>query len=188
VHALIGAGHEFGFAIVNHLRAAGASIAHPHAQVFALEIVPQAVEEALARFAGAGVDLVEADHADDRFLVSRHGDVTTWCPLASTSKHLFRVAHAGAGERFDLAPDDVVDAVAVALRDSLRRLRAVLGDVAYNVVVHTAPADRTPFHWYVEVAPRVSVVAGFEQATGVLVNTAPPEATAEALRSASATR
>ena len=41
------AGHEYGVAIVNHLRGAGASIAHPHAQVFALDVVPRAVEDAL---------------------------------------------------------------------------------------------------------------------------------------------
>ena len=38
------AGHAYGVAIVNHLRGAGASIAHPHAQVFALDFVPRAVE------------------------------------------------------------------------------------------------------------------------------------------------
>ena len=64
---------------------------------------------------------------------------------------------------------------ALALRDALVALRDALGDVPYNVVVHTAPRDGGPFHWYVEVMPRVSVVAGFEQATGILVNTVPPE-------------
>jgi len=76
----------------------------------------------------------------------------------------------------------VIDDVAVALRDALQRLRAVLGDVPYNVVVYTAPRDAEPFHWYVEVTPRVSVTAGFEQATGVLVNTVPPDDAAVALR------
>src|SRR5690242_9713871 len=83
VRALVDDGHAFGFAIVNHLREAGASIAHPHAQVFALEAVPRAVEEALARTAAAGADLVDADHADEELVVSRAGDVTVWCPPAS---------------------------------------------------------------------------------------------------------
>jgi len=184
VHAHLEAGHVFGFAIVNHLRDAGASIAHPHAQVFALEVVPRAVEAALERVGTAGVDLVEVDHASDDLVIAHVGDVTVWCPRASTSKYLFRVAHAAAAERFDVAPDGQVDDVALALRDALRRVRTLLGDVPYNVVVHTAPHDGAPFHWYVEVSPRVSVVAGFEQATGVLVNTVPPEDAATALRAA----
>ena len=185
VRTLVDAGHAFGFAIVNHLREAGASIAHPHAQVFALEVVPRAVEEALARVAAAGVDLVEVDRAGDDLVVERRGEVTVWCPRASSSKYLFRVSHADAGECFDLASDTVVGEVALALRDALRRLRALLGDAPYNVVVHTAPRTHAPFHWYVEVTPRVSVVAGFEQGTGVLVTTVPPEDAAVALRAVS---
>ena len=40
VRTHLAAGHAFAFAILNHLRGAGASIAHPHAQVFALDLVP----------------------------------------------------------------------------------------------------------------------------------------------------
>src|SRR5258708_1666645 len=53
VHAHLDAGHAYGVAIINHLEAAGASIAHPHAQVFALDVVPRAVEEAQARVRAA---------------------------------------------------------------------------------------------------------------------------------------
>jgi UDPglucose--hexose-1-phosphate uridylyltransferase len=185
VRTFVDDGHPFGFAIVNHLREAGASIAHPHAQVFALEVVPRAVEESLTRVEASGVDLVEVDRAGEDLVVAQHGEVTAWCPRASTSKYLVRVSHAEAGECFDLASDAVVGDVAIALRDTLRRLRALLGDAPYNVVVHTAPRGRGPFHWYVEVTPRVSVTAGFEQATGVLVNTVPPENAAVALRAVS---
>jgi UDPglucose--hexose-1-phosphate uridylyltransferase len=185
VRALIEAGHPFGFAIVNHLRGAGASIAHPHAQVFALEVVPREVEQMLRRVEDAGVDLVQVDSAPEDLAVAHANGVTVWCPRASTARYQFRVAHEDAGARFDLAGDEVVDAVAVALRDALRRLRAVLGDVPYNVVVQTAPRGAEPYHWYVEVIPRVSVTAGFEQATGVLVNTMPPEAATTALREVS---
>jgi UDPglucose--hexose-1-phosphate uridylyltransferase len=185
VRTLVDDGHAFGFAIVNHLREAGASIAHPHAQVFALELVPRAVEAALTRWAEAGHDLVEEDAADEALVVAQTGEVTAWCPPASGSKYLLRVAHAAAGECFELATDTVVGDVALALRDTVRRLRAFLGDAPYNVVVHTAPRDRAPFRWYVEVTPRVSVVAGFELGTGVLVNTVPPDAAAAALRDVS---
>src|SRR4051794_18718811 len=181
VHTHLEAGHVYSVAILNHLAAAGASIAHPHAQVFALDVVPRAVEEALGRFRIAGIDLVLADVLADHVVQSR-GEVVTWCPPASASKYQFRVAHESAGPRFDRAGDDMLDAVAVELRDALRRLRDALGDVPYNVVVHTAPRDGEPFHWYVEVTPRLSVIAGFEQATGIFVNTVPPEQAVEVLR------
>jgi UDPglucose--hexose-1-phosphate uridylyltransferase len=75
-----------------------------------------------------------------------------------------------------------------AVREVLARLGAWMADPPYNLVVHTSPPSlasaRSVFHWYVEITPRISIVAGFEQGTGVLVNTVPPEQAAEALRSA----
>ena len=68
------------------------------------------------------------------------------------------------------------------VRDTLARLDAALGDPPYNLVVHSAPPGPGPFHWYVEIVPRVSVVAGFEQATGILVNVVPPDRAARELR------
>jgi len=182
VHAHLEAGHVFGVAIINHLKAAGASIAHPHAQVLALDVVPRAVEEAVVRVRDAGIDLVRADAAPEELVVSRHEGVTTWCPYASAAPYQLRIAHDDAGARFDLADDAVLDAIAVALRDALRSLRDALGDAPYNVVVHTAPRGATTFHWYVEIIPRLTVPAGFEQATGILVNIVPPDQAAEILR------
>ncbi len=187
VHTHLESGHVYAVAIINHLKAAGASIAHPHAQVFALDVVPRAVDEAIARVRESGVDLVQADAAHDELVVTRHDGIALWCPYSSTSPYQLRLAHADAGARFDRAADLVLDAVAIALRDALHRLRHTLGDVPYNVVVHTAPRDAEPFHWYVEVIPRISVPAGFEQATGIWVNTVPPDQAAEVLRSVSVT-
>ncbi len=71
VHTYLAAGHLHGVAIINHLKPAGASIAHPHAQVFALDVVPNAVDEAVARVRDAGGDLVRADAADDELVITR---------------------------------------------------------------------------------------------------------------------
>ena len=187
VRTHLDAGYPYAFATINHLPAAGASMVHPHAQVFALDFVPTAVERALARFAAAGTDLVLADAAPEDLVVDRRGAVTTWCPHASTARWMFRIAHDDAGPELATAADDVVVEVGLALRDGLARLaRAVGGDVPYNTVIYAAPGGQGPFHWYVEVTPRVSIAAGFEQATGILVNSTPPEQAVIDLRKASA--
>jgi UDPglucose--hexose-1-phosphate uridylyltransferase len=186
VRAHLDAGCPYALPTINHLRAAGASIAHPHAQIFGLDFVPDAVERALGRFDDAGADLVPVDAADDGLVVDRRDGVTTWCPPASTARWMFRIAHDDAGPAYDAADDEMIVEVGFALRDALARLaRAVGGDVPYNMVVHGAPRDRKPFHWYVEVTPRLSIVAGFEQATGILVNSTPPAQAARDLREAS---
>ncbi|MFN8028180.1 MAG: DUF4921 family protein [Acidimicrobiia bacterium] len=97
---------------------------------------------------------------------------------------MVRLALADAGASFGDATDAQADAMGRAVREVLARLSAWMHDPPYNLVVHTAPAEDDRFHWYVEITPRISTIAGFEQGTGVLVNTVPPEQAAEAIRTA----
>jgi UDPglucose--hexose-1-phosphate uridylyltransferase len=185
----LGAGqHAYVQVAVNEGRAAGASIAHPHAQVIALDFVPPAVDAALARFAAADADLVLADQgraADADGLVVTRAGAPAWCAPASSSAYEVRVAAPGAGARFQAASDGEVESVAITLRDVLAALDAVLDGPPYNVVLHDAPTvGEPPYHWWMRVLPRVAVAAGFELGTGVLVETVDPPVAAAALRAA----
>jgi UDPglucose--hexose-1-phosphate uridylyltransferase len=172
-------------ALVNHGREAGASLEHPHGQLVPLDLVPPAVAHQLDRFQRAGADPVEteAEAAGTAALDVSTGPVALWCPHAGVTPFELRVAHRGRATRFDEASDDEIAAVATATRDGLRRLAAVLGDVPYNLVVHSAPPD-TAFHWWIEVQTRVALVAGFEIGTGIFVNVTPPDLAARQLREA----
>jgi len=184
-------GHAYVQAFVNHGRAAGASIEHPHAQVVALDFVPPAVVASLARYRDAGSDLV-ADAASSareggRVVLDGSGDVDAWCPYAPSAPYETALAHRDASASFADASDDELRVVTRTLQTVLARVARVAGDPAYNVVVHSAPgrdAGDTVFHWWVEVSPRLSLQAGFELGTGVLVATVPPEQTAAELREA----
>ena len=130
--AHLAAGHRHVQVFINHGKEAGASLAHPHAQVVALDFVPPAVEAALARFAAAGTDLVDRQIAevDGGPLAVSGGPAPAWCPHASGSPYEIRIAHRAARAGFDDATDDEIAAVAIALRDALARLAATVGDVA----------------------------------------------------------
>jgi UDPglucose--hexose-1-phosphate uridylyltransferase len=175
--------------LINHGRAAGASIEHPHVQIVALDIVPPAVQYQLHRLHEYATDPIEdaavaADAGNDLTVLA--GLAPVWCPEAATTPFEFRTACRGRAARFDEATDGEIAAVAVSTRAVLGRLAAVLGDVPYNLIVHTAPRDAT-FHWYLEVQTRISVVAGFELGTGIFVNVTPPELAAKQLREAGST-
>jgi UDPglucose--hexose-1-phosphate uridylyltransferase len=177
----------YAVAVINHRRAAGASIAHPHAQVVGLDFVPPEVEGTRRRQEAAAGDLVDHDAklARENGLVVDDSDTVTWCPFASTSPFQTRLVHRDAGPRFDQASDDDVATIARATRAALIRLRDVLEDPPYNLVVHTADIVSGAWpRWHVEITPRIGIAAGFEQATGVFVNTVRPEAAAEDLRDA----
>jgi len=180
------AGRAFAFAFVNHGRAAGASIAHPHAQVVALDVVPPRVVEMAERFAVQ--DLVPGELAAARAadLVVIDGPAPAWCPPASPSAYGMRCAHRSTRARFDEATDAEIRVVALGVRDALARVDTLLGSPAYNVVVHTgAPGVHAgEMHWHAELVPRLGHHAGFEFGTGMLVNVVPPEQAATLLRAA----
>jgi UDPglucose--hexose-1-phosphate uridylyltransferase len=163
---------------LNHGKPAGASIEHPHAQLVALDSVPP---RALARLQRLRTD---AFARDQHHVVSADA-ATVWCPRAPVTPFLTRIAVPGGGPRFDLAADDATGAFARALHDTIARMQRVLGDLAYNVVVATAPRDHSgAFQWWADIVPRLNVMAGFEMGTGMWVNIVAPSVAADPLRDA----
>ncbi len=172
---------------VNHGRAAGASIEHPHAQLIALDIVPPAARAMVERFRAADDDLVASSiaraRADGRAVIE--GPAVAWTPYAPAAPFELALAHEKSGTQFADATDAQLDDLTPVLQDSLARIAAAAGDPPYNLVVHTPPAGtQGPARWWIEIAPRLSVEAGFELGTGILVATVPPEQAAAALRGA----
>lgn len=179
----LAAGRAYATAFINHGRGAGASIAHPHAQIVAPDAPADAVTAMTARFE---TDLVAREIADARRqeLVVVDGPAPAWCPPASWCPYLMRVAHRSTCARFDEATDAEIRVVATAMHDALGRLGALLGAAPYNAIVHTAPPGmRTAeMHWHVELIPRTAVVAGFELDSGIFANSVAPEHAAARLR------
>ena len=177
-------GHRYVQVFMNHGKAAGASIAHPHAQIVALDRVPEAVETSVARF--ATTDLVAHELADarkhDRVVVD--GPAPVWAPFAAWVPYGMRIAHRSTRARIEDATDAELGVIAIGLRDALAALHRTLGEAPYNVVFRTAPPGGSAgeFHWHLDVIPRVGIIAGFEEGTGMLVNTVAPEQAAVLLR------
>ena len=88
----------------------------PHAQVIALDFVPPFVDAMLDRFAAAHRDLVHdaLDEARAENLMIADGDAACWCPPASELPYAARCALPFGRQRFDIAADGELRAVAVA--------------------------------------------------------------------------
>jgi UDPglucose--hexose-1-phosphate uridylyltransferase len=173
--------------IVNEGGGAGASLEHTHAQLYALPFVPAAVARERERVgaysertAGGGLlsdVLVEEVRREER-LVAIDEEAALICPWASRSPFELRVVPRRPQARFE---DD--ETGAAMLRNALRTLAARFdGPPELNLWVRTAPRGAEAFHWHVDIAPRLTIKAGFEMGTGIDINVYPPERAASDLR------
>jgi UDPglucose--hexose-1-phosphate uridylyltransferase len=174
--------------IVNEHRAAGASLPHTHAQLYALSFVPAAVARERERFGAYAVrtmggnllaDLVQEEVRRRERIVAIDNEAVLMAPYASRVPFHLVLAPRRTRARFE----DEGPSGAALLHDALRRLKQRLGaSPPLNLWVRTAPAGAEHFCWRIEIQPRLTHLAGLELGTGVNLNIVPPEQAAAELR------
>ncbi|RLF11637.1 MAG: hypothetical protein DRJ98_02900 [Thermoprotei archaeon] len=172
----------------NHGRSAGASILHPHSQLIALPFIPQRLREEFKVFRKAWhkeeCPLCHIEVEGEVFY-DRGGYVAMF-PKAGLSPYEFWLLP----KRHEPSPltlnDEELVNLAEALRHTLSCLAKMLNDPPYNLWLHASPRVEgyEYFHWHIEVRPRISIHAGFEQGFEVYINTVSPERAAEEFRKA----
>ncbi len=175
-------GLRYSQAIVNSGREAGASIEHPHGQLLGMSFVPrELVEEqaGFARFAGRCLlcTTVDAEENVGHRVVYADERVLVICPFWSGAPYEMLVIPRAHGPHLHHSPPDRPGGRGQGpARRSWAASASVVGDVAYNLVFHSAPYRAPePYHWHVHVVPKLTTVAGFELGTGVLINIVNPE-------------
>ena len=185
-----------GFVVVkNHGAAAGAKLDHAHSQLMAYPFAPPALDleltSAKRHFDNAErcvfCDLITQEIALNQRVIRQDADTVMLAPFAPRvpfETWLLPRAHAA---RFDDASDALLDAMARALQDLVKRLDVTLLKPPFNLVLHTAPEEKRAaeaFHWHLEMVPRLGPSSGVHWGSGVYVNPVPPEEAADVLRSA----
>ena len=176
--------------IVNEGRAAGASLPHTHAQLYALPFVPSAIARERERFTAHSdrtqgrnllEDLLQEEVRRRERIVAIDREAVAICPFASRVPYQVQIIPRSPRPHFEAEGP----LGARLLHDVLGRLGAVLGAVPpFNLWVRTAPRGAEHFCWRIDLLPRLSNLAGLELGTGVNLNVVAPEAAAEQLRSA----
>ena len=158
---------------------AGASLAHPHSQIFATDFIPPQLldksekifEYRLRRGRCVYCDVIARERRSRR-LVYEDRQVVAFTPFASMhnyelwilpKRHLDNVTELTAAERLSWARALKLALIAVAK----------LG-LPYNYYFHQIRQDEKQ-HLYMKITPRGSVWAGVEIGSGVIVNPISPE-------------
>jgi len=182
------AGAGYVHVIVNEGKAAGASLPHTHAQVYALPLVPAAVARERERFTayrdrteGRNLlgDVVQEEVKRRERLVAVDAEGVAICPFAAHVPFHVQIVPRTPVARFE----DDGPLCAALLHDVLRRLAAELGGVPpFNLWVPTAPRGAEMFCWRIALLPRLAHPAGLEMGAGVQLCVLAPEVAAERLR------
>ncbi|MFN3201704.1 MAG: DUF4921 family protein [Bradymonadia bacterium] len=185
----------------NQGAAAGASVAHGHAQLVALPVVPPEVQLRLdgskswfeVRGRNVFDDLIRQEVSQGDRLVYDNGTFVVVTPYASMHPFDMWVIPRAPQSHFDCTDEGHLSGLADALQQALGRLEVGLGDPAWNLMLHTTPyALRGPgdqalpwYRWHVVIQPKLTQVAGFERGTGTYINPVAPESAAQFLRGVS---
>jgi UDPglucose--hexose-1-phosphate uridylyltransferase len=192
----LGASRRAVVAFRNYGTAAGASLRHPHSQLVALDHAPPPLEARWQRArdhradTGRRIcdDAARTERATGVRVVADTRELLVFQPHAAGVPHQTTLLPADGRAALAEASDDALAAVARLLPAVLAALAAALDDPAYNLVVHAGPADEPDagrwYQWHLTLYPRVTTIGGLELATGLSVNTKPPEETAPVLRAA----
>lgn len=186
--------------IKNHGPEAGASLEHPHHQIFTVPVLPSDIGDLLhgtERYAKKNDEkaftiILDFERSEKRRIVWENDHFTAFCPFASRVPFEVWILPRESNPFFDTIGPQQREALAETLHQVLGRISSGLHDPSLNYYIHSAPCDVTGlscdttefghFRWHIEVLPRLSKFGGFELGTGLEINTMAPEEAATFLR------
>jgi len=180
--------------IYNHGPEAGASIDHPHAQIFASGVVANTVNREMdgaERYFGINgicvfCDIIKHERHEKARIIFENEYFLAFAPYASRYPFETWVIPKKHQSQFEMSSRNEIDEFADATTEVLQRLEKVLPGLSLNMYIRTLPTtmdDCDYYHWYLEIAPRLTTFGGFEMGSGVIINIVPPEKAAEYLKS-----
>ena len=188
--------HAYVCVFENRGAEAGATIAHPHGQIYALDHVPPIASSKAAAHrrhrertgACLSCEVTAGDDRSERIVTANESFVVA-VPFAARwpFEVAVRARRHGLGRLADLTPEEQRD-VAVALRDVVRRYDALFDfPLPYMMVAQEAPAGEPDWHLAFELyplhrSPEVTKIrASVETGLGLFLNDVVPEDAARRL-------
>ncbi|OGI01350.1 MAG: galactose-1-phosphate uridylyltransferase [Candidatus Melainabacteria bacterium GWF2_37_15] len=172
---------------------AGATLSHPHSQIIATPVVPPVIEYEIA---GAKkyfkdnnrcvyCDMIEDELKDGSRVIYENEEFLSFAPYASKSPFETWVMPKFHSSCYEDLTNSQLKSLAQVWKITLYKIYKGLDNPPYNYYIHTSPTQQDTkkfYHWHMELIPKMTVLAGFELGTGMCINIAVPEHSAEYLR------
>ena len=184
--------------------AGGGHIKHSRTQLIGTPINLKRVKEELAgakfyydyRERCVFCDIIKQEIASSRRVVHESKFFIALSPFASRFPfETWILPKVHSCDYYNIDRGEIPD-LATLIRTVFSKMRKVIGDFPYNLVLHAAPFRRDigkkgywetigkDYHWHFEILPILTRVAGFEWGSGFYINPLPPEDAAKAVREA----
>lgn len=181
------------FIFHNHGPLAGASIAHPHSQIIANNVVDCNFLQPLAASAKfyqkkkkcCYCQIVKAEIKNKERIVLQNKNFVALCPFASKIAFEVMILPKNHSPYFEIITEEEKLALAEILQATLSKIKKGLNNPDYNFYITTSPCDRANYpylHWHLTILPKTAIYAGFELGAGMEIITMAPEQAAEYLR------
>jgi len=178
---------EYSMVIQNHGEDSGASIGHPHSQIFASSILPTYISR---EFKGAKkyfrehkncvfCDLVKFEKEKAARIVLENNTYIAFCFFAARFPFEIWILPKNHQNYFEQIGKSLRIGLAQIMSSILKLLDRKLHDPAYNFFIHTSPPEeyggKEFYHWHIEITPRLSKYGGYELGSGTIIDIVSPE-------------
>ncbi|MEI0446819.1 DUF4921 family protein [Brachyspira intermedia] len=176
---------------------AGASLYHSHSQIITTPFVPmQMLDEIYGSFEYYDenyrcvyCDIIKEEKRINERIICENENFLAFCPFASRSPYqIYVIPKNHSSSIIHTSSVNMLDFASI-LKNVFDRLYKVLGEISFNSVLHTLlpVLDKLYMdssHWFLDIMPKMSKLAGYELGSGVYINSIKPEDAAEQLRNA----
>ncbi|XP_043687094.1 ADP-glucose phosphorylase [Telopea speciosissima] len=174
----------------NHGASAGASLSHSHSQIIALPIIPPSVSvrlDSMKEYFDRTGKCSLCEIQPEELLIKQSTHFISVVPFAASfAFEIWIIPKDHLSHFHELDNEKAVD-LGGLLKLMLLKLSRQLNDPPFNFMIHTSPLQAAVSqvsysHWFLQIVPQLTTIAGFEMATGCHINPVFPEDAAKVLR------
>ena len=164
----------------------GATRIHPHSQIMAMGFIPTYIKELEERAKkhfmitknNLFLEMLDFELKDKKRILLTNKSFTAFAPYASECPYEIWIMPKKQNANFTKITIKQKKDLAKILKKTLFKLYKLLNNPDYNMIVYTPSKDNINskfLQWYIQIRPRFSLSAGFEQATHMHINSIFPE-------------
>tara|TARA_Y100000310_G_scaffold91953_1_gene89494 strand:+ start:11019 stop:11939 length:921 start_codon:yes stop_codon:yes gene_type:complete len=163
----------------NHGKAGGTSLLHSHSQIITTPFTPPYLKQKATAYKPKVCDKIIKEEKNSKRTIKETANFLAWAPYASRFNFESWIYPKRQVKTMMELSDDELMELAIILKGILKNMQKVCD--SYNILTYSSP-NGVNMRFHMEIVPRVATWAGFELASGIIINAVSPETAASWLK------